>query len=97
MTKKFTSASPRTYYALSELPETEIVTILEEVEPEPLTLLPEENPFPTLGVISQRESELFTQIVAGLSESTMAYGQAVLLMAIYAITVEDRTRAALMN
>ena len=56
----------------------------------------EDEPLPTIGEIREAESELFTQIVAAMSE-TIPYGHAVLLLAIYATTVEDRVRMAIMN
>ena len=97
MTKKIETASPRSFFALSELPETEIVSLLEDVESDSLSLAPEEDPHLALGEVGKEESELFTQIVAALSEGSMTYGQSMLLMAIYAIAVEDRVRTALMS
>ena len=99
MTKKLIEiASPRTAYSLSELSEEEIVSLLEDFPPDPETLTcPEDEPLPTIGEISQRESELFTEIAANLAGDPMSYGHAVLLLAIYAITIEDRVRVTLLS
>ena len=86
-----------TIYTLSELSDEEIVSLLERYQPDPESFTcPEDEPLPVLGEIQEAESELFTQIVAALSK-TMPYGHAVLLLAIYATTVEDRVRMAVMN
>ena len=99
MTKKLIEiASPRTTYSLSELSEEEIVSLLEDFPPDQETLTcPEDEPLPTIGEIQEAESRLFNQITAAMSETAMSYGQAVLLLAIYATTIEDRVRMALVS
>ena len=95
---KTTYKAPRRHFALSELSEEEIVSLLEDFPSDPECYTCQESePLPTLGEIRKTESQLFTQIASTLSETGMPYGQAVLMLAIYATTIEDRVRIALMS
>ena len=98
MSKMFKTVSPRAHFALGELSEEEIIALLED---SPLSAeantCPEDEPMPAIGEIREAESKLFTQIVAGLTDGNMSYGQAVLLLAIYAVTIEDRVMMAMMS
>ena len=97
MTKIHVSPSC-TFYALSTLSDEEIISLLDDCPPSPEAITcPEDEPMPTIGEIRETESRLFTQIVAAMSGTAMPYGQAVLLVAIYATTVEDRVRLAMMS
>lgn len=78
---------------LSELPEEEIVELLPDnsFDDTESILLFEELLFPSDEDLGQEESELFVKIVSLLAQ-VMPYGQAILLMAIFACSVEDRIR-----
>ena len=97
MTKNSYIAS-RQHFTLSELSEEKIISLLEHFPSDPESYTrPEGEPLPTIGEIRETESQLFTQIVSAMSETSIPYGQAVLLLAIYATTIEDRVRIALIS
>lgn len=99
MTKKSFETTAHTFkrFTFSELSDKEIISLLEKFSPNPDSGdCPEDELRPTLGEICETESQLFTQITASLSKTGMPYGQAVLMLAIYATTIEDRVRMALM-
>ena len=99
MSKKyFETESPiRKHFALSDLPSEEISLLLEQDQEETglFDAIFDDELIPPFGEITQRESELFTEICAGLSKGSMTYGQAILLTALYATTIEDRVRLRL--
>ena len=107
MSKKyFCPASPaRKHFALSELPDSEVADLLTQMDMAEISttmgISRDESErggelFDNItSCVSPDEAELFSEIVSVMS-STIPYGQAILLLALYAITVEDRVRTALM-
>ncbi len=94
---KSSHIASRQHIMLSELSDEEIISLLEDVSLIPDShACPKDELLPTIGEIRETESQLFTQITAALSE-TIPYGQAVLMLAIYATAIEDRVRLALMS
>lgn len=64
---KTTYTAPRRHFALSELSEEEIVSLLEHFPSDPESYTrPEGEPLPTIGEIRETESQLFTQIVSAI-------------------------------
>ena len=108
MTKKTfePDSRPRRRFALSELPDSEVADLLTQMDMAEISTTmgisrdeseKVEKTFDNItSCVSPDEAELFSEIVSVMS-STIPYGQAILLLALYAITVEDRARIALMS